>query len=81
MEFLRGRADTRDSAILSPGSKSHSDINMLAETKRLHSRFNPKLVGFGIVNPFESSPGRAANLSGRPVIEMVWDAKHPEDLK
>jgi hypothetical protein len=79
MEFVRNQMSSF--AGLSPSMENGGKVAMPTRTQGLHSRFNPKLVGFGIVSPFEPSLGTPAALSPDAAIRTSYAAKPTEILK
>jgi hypothetical protein len=79
MEFFQGRMGSV--ASLSPGIDSRGDVTTPAGRQGLHSRFNPKLVGFGIVNAFEPSSAMPADLSQDAALPTSYATKPTEILK
>jgi hypothetical protein len=81
MEFFRDRMGSRTPALLSTGTESRANVNLPTRGKGLHSRFDPKLVGFGITNLLEPSSSMPAELSQDAVIQISYSSLHPETLK
>lgn len=79
MEFVRGQISSL--AGLSPTIENPSNVTMPAGIQGLHSRFNPKLVGFGIVSPFGPSSGTPVNSSPDTAVQTSYMSKHREILK
>ena len=79
MEFVRDRMTSF--AGLSPDMENFGTLTVPAGARSLHSRFNPNVVGFGIINPLEPSSGMQPDLSQDAAIQISYAAKPTEILK
>jgi hypothetical protein len=79
MEFVRHQMSSF--AGPSPDMENLGTLTVPTGTPSLHSRFNPNLVGFGIVNPFEPSSGMQPDLSQHAAIQISYTIKPTESLK
>jgi hypothetical protein len=66
---------------LSPNMENGVNVTVPTGGQGLHSRFNPKLIGFGIVNPFEPSSDTPADPSQGPVLPTSHAIMLTEILK
>jgi hypothetical protein len=81
MEFFRDQMGSRTPAILSTGTESRANVNLPMRGKGLHSRFDPKLVGFGITDLFEPSSSTAVDVSADAIVQISCATRHLETLK